>query len=186
MEKEYVKADDLFRASFSLGKAIFDSGYRPEALLAVWRGGTPVGIVIHEFLRYRGLETYHAVIKSESYEGIGIRTDPRFEHVNSVLSALGRDSRVLIVDDIFDTGSTVRMLRERLADKTGNVKVATLYYKKREEAEGVVPDFYWRETSGWIVFPHELCGLTDDEIRAKDPELYRTIAGGADPSGDGS
>lgn len=186
MEKEYVRADDLFRASFSLGKTIVDSGYRPEAMLAVWRGGTPVGIVIHEFFRYKGIETYHAVVKAESYQGIGVRTDPRFEHLDSVLSALGRDSRVLIVDDIFDTGSTVRMLRERLADRTEHVKVATLYYKKREEAEGVVPDFYWRETSGWIVFPHELCGLTDDEIRAKDPDLYRLIAGETGSVGDGT
>jgi len=176
MEKEYVKADDLFRASFSLGKAIFDSGYRPEVLLAVWRGGTPVGIVIHEFLRYRGVETYHAVIKAESYQGIGIRSDLRFEHVDSVLSAIGRDSRILVVDDIFDTGNTVRMLREHLADKTRHVKVATLYYKKREEAGGAVPDFYWRETLNWIVFPHELVGLTLDEIKAKDRVIADMLA----------
>jgi len=186
MEKEYVKADDLFRASFALGKAIFDSGCRPDVLLAVWRGGTPIGIVVHEFLRFKGIETYHAVIKAESYQGIGVRTDPRFEHLDSVLAMIERDSLVLIVDDIFDTGSTIRMLRERLAERTQNVRVATLYYKKRPEAEGEVPDFYWKDTSGWIVFPHELCGLTDDEIRTKDPDLHSMIVGETGSSGDGT
>jgi hypoxanthine phosphoribosyltransferase len=58
VEKEFIRADDLVRESFDLAKRIYDSGFIPDVLLVLWRGGTPVGIVIHEFLLYKGIETY--------------------------------------------------------------------------------------------------------------------------------
>jgi len=59
MHKEFIRADALFRDAFTLARRVYDSGFNPEALVVLWRGGTPVGMVIHEFLLYKGIRTYH-------------------------------------------------------------------------------------------------------------------------------
>ena len=175
-QKCFVRANDLVRDAFRLAGKIYDSGYRPDALLVLWRGGTPVGIVIHEFLRYKGIETYHTVIKAESYAGIGRRKPPAIEDAERVLRTIAPESNVLIVDDIFDTGCTVARVREILSEKTQRVKIATLYYKPANNQTDLVPDYFQRTTDRWIVFPHEIVDLTPDEIRAKDNDLFHWLS----------
>jgi len=167
-DKDFIQPADSVRDSFALAKQIYDSGFSPDFLLVLWRGGTPVGIAIHEFLHYKGIDTYHTVIKAESYTAIGERMEPQIEHIDRILNLLSESSRVLIVDDIFDSGNTMRKVVDLLNQKTQNIKIATLYYKKEANQTDLIPDFYQRETSRWIVFPHELVGLSPDEIRAKD------------------
>lgn len=171
-DKEYIRADDLVRDAFSLARQIYDTGYVPDVLLVLWRGGTPVGIVVHEFLLYKGIDTYHSVVKAVSYQGIGRRVAPRIEDLDRVLDAIDDQAHVLVIDDIFDTGCTVKEVHRRLSAKTGNIKIATLYFKESTNQTDRVPDFYLRKTSKWIVFPHELMDLTDDEIRKKDPFVH--------------
>jgi hypoxanthine phosphoribosyltransferase len=174
-DKHFVRPGDLVRDAFRLARKIFDSGYRPSVILVLWRGGTPVGVVVHEFLLYKGIDTYHTAVKAESYTGIGKRRTPRIEHFERVLDRIEPDSNVLIVDDIFDTGRTVRRVREMLRRKTRHVKIATLYYKPDSNTTDLVPDFFLRKTDRWIVFPHELLGLTPQEIRRKDPALAALV-----------
>lgn len=173
--KEYIQANDLVRDSFALARRIFGSGYRPDVLLVLWRGGTPVGIVIHEFLLFKGVETYHAVVKAESYTGIDRRSELRVDGVDDVLDKLTADSRVLVIDDIFDSGNTMRRVVELLRQRTAHVRTATLYLRQGRAETDLRPDYYYRETDRWIVFPHELVGLTPDEIRAKDPVVADTV-----------
>jgi uncharacterized protein len=168
VEKEFVRADDQVRDSFGLARQIFDSGFVPDVLVVLWRGGTPVGIVIHEFLLYKGIETYHTALKSESYVGIDQRGEPRVEHIEGLLSQVNPQSRVLVVDDIFDSGCTMKKVTELLAPSVAEIRLATLYYKPESNTTDLVPDYYVRQTDRWIVFPHELMDLTPDEIRAKD------------------
>jgi len=169
--KLFVTANGLVRDSFVLARRIYDSGYRPEALLVIWRGGTPVGIVIHEFLRHKGIETYHAVVKSESYVGIGRRAEPEIEHLDVVVGGFPPGSRALVVDDIFDSGGTLRAVRAALEPRTSEIRIATLYYKPRNNRTEFAPDYALRETDRWVVFPHELMDLSPEEIRQKDPGL---------------
>jgi uncharacterized protein len=171
-EKEYIRADDLVRDAFSLAHRIYESGYVPDVLLVLWRGGTPVGIVVHEFLLYKGIDTYHTVVKAVSYQGIGRRVAPQLESFDSVLGAIDDGAHVLVIDDIFDTGCTVREVYRRLTARTTNVKVATLYVKAGANQTEIVPDFHLRKTSKWIVFPHELMDLTREEIMQKDPFVH--------------
>jgi hypoxanthine phosphoribosyltransferase len=178
-DKLFIDPRQLLRDSFALAGAIYDSGYRPEVLLVLWRGGTPVGIVVHEFLLYKGIRTYHAPVKAESYLAIGQSGEPRVEHLDSILGDLAQDSRVLVVDDIFDTGCTVRKIRDLLAHKTRNVRIATLYYKPSRNRTELVPDFFVRETDRWIVFPHELMDLSPEEIRAKDEYIHSLLSDSA-------
>jgi len=176
VEKAFIRADDLVRDSFALAKRIYDSGFVPDVLLVLWRGGTPVGIVIHEFLLHKGIDTYHTALKAESYVGIGERQEPRIEYMESLLAKVSTQSRVLVIDDIFDSGSTMKKVVELLAPSVAEIRLATLYYKPEANTTDLVPDFYGRKTDRWIVFPHELVGLSDDEIRAKDQVVADLLA----------
>ena len=59
MDKVYINAQDLLEDSFQLATNIYDSGFRPHFIVGIWRGGTPVGIAVQEFLEYKGVETDH-------------------------------------------------------------------------------------------------------------------------------
>lgn len=167
-EKTFVTADDQVRDSFALARQIYDSGFVPDVLIGLWRGGTPVGIVIHEFLEYKGISTYHTAIKAQSYTGIEKRGEPVLEHFDQLLPHITRKSKVLVVDDIFDTGCTMKKVVDELAPRAGELRIATLYYKEGSNVTDIRPDYYQCKTDRWIVFPHELIGLTPDEIKTKD------------------
>jgi hypoxanthine phosphoribosyltransferase len=167
VKKVFVSGNDLVADSFALAKKVLASGYDPEVLVCMWRGGTPVGIVVHEFLLYKGIETDHIAIKASSYFGIEEREDVLIEHMESFVYSMGEDSRTLVVDDIFDTGHTMKKVCEALKRRTKNVKTATLYYKPGKSEDGEGPDFYLHETQDWVVFPHELVGLSSEEIMQK-------------------
>jgi hypothetical protein len=166
--KVYLDSNGITRDSFALAKRIFDSGFRPDIIIALWRGGTPVGIAVHEFLNYKGLDCYHTVVKTCSYTGIEQHGEPVIENLDYVLQRLTADSKVLVVDDIFDSGSTARVIRDQLSKVTTNLRFATLYYKPRRNTAGFKPDYYLKEVDSWLVFPHELMGLTPAEIKEKD------------------
>ena len=176
VQKRFVTANQVVRDSFMLARMILDSGFRPDVLLVLWRGGTPVGIAVHEFLHYQGIHTWHTAIKAESYTGIGKRREPVINDLSPVLANVKRNSRVLVVDDIFDTGCTVKKVKDCLMAKTCHVRIATLYYKKSHNLTDLGPDYFVRETSEWIVFPHELMGLTKPEILLKDRFLHRLLS----------
>ena len=167
-DKLFIRADDQVRDSFLLAKQIFDSGYIPDALIVLWRGGTPIGVVIHEFLEYKGIQTYHTAIKVETYAGIGERRVPRLEQIERLLANVKPTSKLLVIDDIFDSGSTMEKVVEALSPHVQEIRIATLFYKEESNTTNLVPDYYQRKTESWIVFPHELVGLTEDEIKAKD------------------
>jgi len=181
-DKEFIGPEALWRDSFLLAARIFYSGFRPDVLLVIWRGGTPIGIIVHEFLQYKGITTYHAALKSESYTGIEQSGEPRIEHMDSVMEFIKPDSRVLLIDDIFDTGRTIEKVCELLRARTSAVKVATLFYKERQNRTGIVPDYYVHKTDKWIVFPHELMDLSLDEVRQKDPFVHSLVTGALPPA----
>ncbi|MCK5528968.1 MAG: hypoxanthine phosphoribosyltransferase [Kiritimatiellae bacterium] len=170
-EKIFLTPDQLFNDSFILGKQIYDSGFQPDIIIVLWRGGTPVGMAVHEFLLYKDVKSYHTVIKTESYTGIGTHSKVRIEHADALLSVVKNDSKVLVVDDIFDSGHTMHKVNKLLQTKTPNIKLATLYYKPHANQTDLVPDFFVTETNQWIVFPHELMHLTPEEIEQKDPRI---------------
>ena len=70
MDKHFISAADLLRDSFLLAEQIYASGFRPNFIVGVWRGGAPVGIAVQEYLEYKGLESDHIAIRTSSYYGI--------------------------------------------------------------------------------------------------------------------
>ena len=173
--KTYLSANDLMLDSFRLGKQILDSGWRPDVVLALWRGGTPISLAVHELLAYCGVMTVHMSMHCRSYTGIGQTGTVTIEHSESVLARLQPDHNVLVVDDIFDTGNTARNVLELLRPLAAEVRLATLYWKTGTNVTDLRPDYHVRQTDAWIVFPHEMEGLTRDEIRQKDPTLHRLL-----------
>jgi hypoxanthine phosphoribosyltransferase len=172
-DKRFISADGLLVDSIRLARQIHDAGFRPTHIVAVWRGGAPVGIAVQEYLEYRGLETQHIAVRTASYTGID-RQAPvvRVFGEGYLVDTLNAEDRLLIVDDVFDSGRSIEALQRVLQEKCrrnypGEVKVATVYYKPARNRTGGKPDFFVEKTDDWLVFPHEICGLTDDEIRAK-------------------
>lgn len=175
--KTFVSANDYLRDSFRLARMILDSGWQPEDLIALWRGGAPVGVAVHEFLHYHGVHPRHRVLKCQSYTGIKERrADVVFENADAIFDSIVRGSRVLIIDDVLDTGNTAYAVFKRLAPFCADVKLATVYWKPNQNQTAIKPDFYVRETDEWVVFPHELEGLTPEEVKIKDPVIYDLLA----------
>jgi hypoxanthine phosphoribosyltransferase len=176
-DKIYVSANDYLRDSFRLARMVLDSGWLPDDLIALWRGGAPVGVSVHEFLYYHGLRPRHRVLKCQSYTGIQSRRhEVAFEDADDIFSSIVPGSRVLVVDDVFDTGHTARAVFDRIAPARADVRLATVYWKPNENQTSFKPDYHVRETDEWIVFPHELDGLTADEVKVKDPVVFELLS----------
>jgi len=62
MKKHYIKAQQLLDDSFKLAWQVYESGYRPNYIVGVWRGGAPIGIAVQEFLDVLGVESDHIII----------------------------------------------------------------------------------------------------------------------------
>lgn len=182
ISKTFISPAVLLEDSFRLARAVCLSGFRPDTLIVLWRGGTPVGMVVHEFLLYKGLPTRHAVLRAESYDGIGKQGAVRVEGADEVLRRIRKDSRVLVIDDIFDTGRTLRHIRRLLSARTRYVRTAALYYRVRRRSAGGPPDFFVRRTTRWLVFPHELMDLTPADIRRKGRTIARLVLSGTPPA----
>jgi hypoxanthine phosphoribosyltransferase len=79
------------------------------------------------------------------------------------------------VDDVHDTGISVQQiitdLKKACKKNTPEIRVATPYFKPLKNKTDRKPDYFLHETDEWLVFPHELEGLTLDEIKANKPEL---------------
>ena len=74
MEKHYIGAAELLEDSYKLAWKVYESGYRPNYLVGVWRGGAPVGIAVQELLHVLGLPSDHIAIRTSSYTSIGKRS----------------------------------------------------------------------------------------------------------------
>ena len=171
--KNYLFANDYLHDAWRLAAQVKNSGWRPDVLIALWRGGAPVGVAVHEFLKVSGLSIRHLPLKCKSYAGIEDNSlGVTFECAEEVLASLKPGEKVLVVDDVFDTGTPAEAMVRRLAERNGEMRLACVYWKPTKNQTTLRPDFVVNEVlDRWIVFPHEIEGLTPDEIREKDPML---------------
>jgi hypoxanthine phosphoribosyltransferase len=173
--KIYITAEGLLRDSFELAQQILASGFRPSFLVALWRGGAPIGIAVQEFLESHGVPTDHVAIRTSSYTGIDRREKTvRVHGTDYLVSQLSFEDRLLLIDDVFDSGRSLDAVIDELTRRCRRnlpeqIKIATIYYKPARNRSRRVPDFHLHATDQWLVFPHELQGLTDEEIRLHKP-----------------
>ena len=180
MEKHYIQAQQLLEDSFSLAWQVFESGYRRNYIVGVSRGGAPIGIAVQEFLDVLGIESDHIAIRTSSYTGMGERSKKVKVHgLSYIIRQLESEDSLLIVDDVHDTGLSIQQAIDYLVaackKNTPEIRVATPYYKPKNNKTGSPPDYYLHETDEWLVFPHELHGLSAEEIRQHKPELAKLI-----------
>ncbi|MDP5065150.1 MAG: hypoxanthine phosphoribosyltransferase, partial [Haliea sp.] len=147
----------------------------------VWRGGAPVGIAVQELLDVLGVEADHIAIRTSSYTGIGQRSRHVKVHgLTYIIKQLESEDSLLIVDDVHDTGlsidQVVQNLQQACKKNTPEIRIATPYYKPGNNKTTRVPEYYIHETAEWLVFPHELHGLSIEELRRHKPELASIMA----------
>ena len=133
-----------------------------------------------EFLDFLDLPSDHIAIRTSYYSGIDSRKDEvQVFGLNYVIRKLKSEDSLLIVDDVYDTGMSVNKvvsdLESACKKNTPEIRIATPYFKPSKNKTERIPDYYIHETDQWLVFPHELQGLSMDEIRANKPELDSLI-----------
>lgn len=181
IEKQYISAQELLDDSFRLGAMVYDSGFRPSFIVAIWRGAAPIGIAVQEFLTYRGVVSDHIAIRTSSYSGIDNQErNVAIYGMNYIIKNINYEDKLLIVDDVFDTGQTIEAVINHLQQKTrlncpGEIRIAVPYYKPSRNSSSIVPDYYLHETDRWLKFPHSLEGLTDEEIKRHRPALFEIL-----------
>ena len=179
-DKHYLSADEYLRDVWRLAARVRDSGWRPDILIALWRGGAPVGVAVHEFLKASGIDVRHLPVKCSSYSGIGTGSNAGevvFTHGDIIFGMLRPGDKVLVVDDVFDTGKTAAAVRARLDAIGVEMRMACVYWKPQKNVTSLKPDYFVKDVGlDWIVFPHEIEGLTREEIAIKDPVLAELLS----------
>ncbi len=176
MEKLFINPDELLEDSFRLAWQVYESGYRPNYIIGVWRGGSPIGIAVQEFLNILKVPSDHIAIRTSHYKGIGQTHDSiQVFGLNYIIKKVEAEDSVLIVDDVHDTGLSIQQiisdLKTACKRNTPEIKVATTFFKPSKNKTDSKPDFYIHETDKWLIFPHELEGLSFDEISSNKPAI---------------
>jgi len=179
--KRYLDSQQLLEDSFKLAARVYQSGFRPSFIVAVWRGGAPMGIAMQELLAYRGVHSDHITVRTSSYKGIDQQQDEVVVYsMNYLVKKLRHEDRLLVVDDVYDTGRSVEAIIHTLAKKTRrnlphDIRVAVPYFKPDRNKTDRIPDYYLHETDQWLKFPHSLEGLDVQEVREHRPALAEVL-----------
>lgn len=182
VEKRFITPNELLLGSYQLARKIIDSGFKPNFLIGLWRGGSPVGIAVQEFLDYHDVKTDHISIRTSAYKSIDeMQTEIKVHGLDYIIKRVKAEDKLLIVDDVHDSGLTIKAVLAKLSEKARKntpqeIKIATIFYKPCRNQTGFVPDFFVHQTEQWLIFPHELEGLSKDEIKLwKGEEIARLL-----------
>ncbi len=140
--------DYIYKLCIQVADQIRRSGYKPDLLVAISRGGWIPGRVLSDLLENPNIAT----IKVEHYIGIyKTRARPK---ITQPIPIEVNGKRILLVDDIADSGKSLKLVKKHLFDQgAADVKICALYCKPWSI---VTPDFLARTTDAWICFPHEI------------------------------
>jgi hypoxanthine phosphoribosyltransferase len=185
MNKRFVAANDLLLDSFRLAARVHQSGFRPDFLVGLWRGGSAVGIAVQEGLEHFGVNTDHIAIRTSyrgqpSYTEMVDRADRIRAHgLRYLHERVCSHHSMLIVDDAYSTGSSVNAMIGQLAKKARrnlpeDIRIATVWYRPTDRTIRP-PDFYVHETADWLILPYELSGLSIEELREHKKEILPVV-----------
>ena len=164
-DKEYISAEQLQLNAYQLGAMVLESGFCPDLLIGLWRGGAPIALAMHELLNYCQCHCEVISLAVSSYQGA---TRQRLQidslQLNFALSKINTGSRILLVDDVHDSGHTLAFVCQQLKLAQQDYRIAVPYFKPTHSEVDFRPHFYLQETDNWLVFPHELETLSLQEI----------------------
>ncbi|MGK5554173.1 phosphoribosyltransferase [Actinomadura kijaniata] len=145
-EREVLTWESFGTASRALAQEIADGGYRPDLILSIARGGLFVAGALGYALDVKNLH----VMNVEFYTGVDQRLDMpvMLPPVPNAVDLSG--AKVLVADDVADTGATLKLVRDFCADHVADVRCAVIYEKPRSS---VKCEYVWKHTDQWINFP---------------------------------
>ena len=169
----HIDPDTFLLDSFELGKAIYQSGFRPKHAISIWRGGTPVGLGVDAYFRSRGWMINHTTIATGSYTAIGEQGAVAVKNLEHLVQVVCPEDGLLIIDDVYESGNTIAKVVEVLrrtarANCPTDVRVATVHHKpgRAKQQELLLYALRQVDDETWIDYPHELA----DMVSADDPE----------------
>ena len=145
-EREVLTWERFGVATRALASEIARDGFRPDIVLAVARGGLTVAGALAYALDVKNCFAMNV----EFYTGVDERLEmpvvlpPTLDLVDI------RGLRVLIADDVTDTGRTLELVRKEIAEHVADARCAVLYHKPRSV---ITPEYVWERTDRWIDFP---------------------------------
>lgn len=140
--------NQIYNILLNLAEKIQKNCFKPDIIVGVSRGGWPPARVLSDLLDNPNL----ANVRAEFYLGVAeTKGEPTLTQSVSMAVA---GKRVLVVDEVADTGKSLKLVKEHLIEEGATkVKIATIYHKPWSV---VTPDYYEKETSRWIIFPWEI------------------------------
>ncbi len=140
--------NQIYDMLLGLADRIRTDRFEADIIVGISRGGWPPARILSDLLSNPNL----ANVRAEFYLGFAETKDE--PSLTQPLSMDVFDKRILIVDEVADTGKSLRLVREHIIEQGAKeLKIATVYYKPWS---AVKPDYYAKETSDWIVFPWEI------------------------------
>jgi len=169
-QKYHITANELLQNSYELANNIINTNFHPDFIVGIWRGGAPIGIAIQEYFKLFNLKTDHIAIRTSSYIGTTQSKEIKVHGLEYIESHANINDSILLVDDIFDSGNSIKAILTVLKQKMRNnlphdIRIATVYYKPLNNKTNIIPNYFLKETDNWVIFPHELEDLTIEEIR---------------------
>jgi hypoxanthine phosphoribosyltransferase len=196
MKKEFISSDTVRNNAIKLAHRIYHDGFIPDVIYVSLRGGVYLGNVISEYFKVmqrRARPGYYAAMVARSYTGINESEEVKVEGWTYRPESLRTGDKILLVDDIYDSGRTINHLAKIIMERgipRKDLKVAVHDYKyfyDRIEQFPVQPDYWCRkhevsekDESLWIHYSsHELIGLSPEELEEHyykdDPELRAVL-----------
>ena len=196
MKKEFLPYEKVRNNALKMAHRIYHDGFIPDVIYVSLRGGVYLGNVISEYFKIvqrRARPVYYAAVVARSYTGIRESDEVKVEGWTYSPESLRIGDKVLLIDDIFDTGKTINHLANVILEKgipRKDLKIAVHDYKyvyNKAEHLPVQPDYWCRkhelsvkDEDIWIHYcSHELIGLTSEELEkyyySEDPELREVL-----------
>lgn len=144
--REVLTWEEFGSATRQLAEAVATDGWHPDLVVAVARGGLTVAGAVSYALGVKNC----GAINVEFYTGVDSRLDVPVVLPPSLDLVDVAGLKVLVVDDVADTGHTLRLVREVLAQHVAEARTAVLYHKPQSV---IAPDYSWKRTDAWINFP---------------------------------
>ena len=168
--KEYISADRIEKDAWRFALDLHRRGERFDALIGVARGGAQIAIYMQEvFSLLWGRAVPYCIVHAQSYSGVGTAGDVAVADLAPVTAVVRPGQRVLLVDDVFDRGQTLKAVRDAVRERFGEsditLALAALYRKPANVEVDIQLDFCYRDFPArtWLVFPHELLDLSPGE-----------------------
>jgi hypoxanthine phosphoribosyltransferase len=147
LEFLFLSWEDVQVLCEKVSDKIIESGYRPDLLIAISRGGFDPARIMSDQLDIRKLASLQIIY----YTGLNTRRDE--PEVLFPLNAQVKDLKVLVIDDVSDSGNSLIAVKKYVEDKgAAEVKLATLHHKPWSKFK---PDYYADEVDKWIIYPWE-------------------------------